>query len=170
MTSILNVCGTFNQVLPNAIATAISVEPIPVANAPKAPDVQVCESAPTNISLGLTKVSTNLWWQTPAPTSDNTAPYSLEKFLKTVWVFDNSLRGLGDAWSMKRIVLSGLNNFSFPNFLNSWTVKGPVPSWTAVTSTFAITNSPALTFFPACFDIIFSANVCPITSLLFYLF
>ena len=41
LTSILNVAGTFNQVLPKAIATAISVEPIPVAKAPSAPDVQV---------------------------------------------------------------------------------------------------------------------------------
>ena len=53
-TIILNVCGTLSQVLPSAIATAISVEPIPVANAPSAPDVQVCESAPTRISQGLT--------------------------------------------------------------------------------------------------------------------
>ncbi len=31
----------FNHVFPNAIATATSVDPIPVAKAPKAPDVQV---------------------------------------------------------------------------------------------------------------------------------
>ena len=119
LTSILNVAGTFNQVLPKAIATAISVEPIPVANAPSAPDVQVCESAPTSISPGFTNVSISLWWQTPAPTSDNTAPYSLAKSLKTVCVFESSFLGLGDAWSINNIVLSGLFSFSFPSFLNS---------------------------------------------------
>ena len=41
LTSILNVAGTLSHVLPSAIATAISVDPIPVANAPRAPDVQV---------------------------------------------------------------------------------------------------------------------------------
>ena len=43
---------------------------MPVAKAPNAPEVQVWESAPTKISVGFTNVSTNLWWQTPEPTSD----------------------------------------------------------------------------------------------------
>ena len=38
--------GTLNQALPVAMPAAISVEPTPVENAPSAPYVQVCESAP----------------------------------------------------------------------------------------------------------------------------
>ncbi len=56
---------------------------MPVAKAPKAPDVQVCESAPTRISPGFTKLSINLWWQTPSPISESTAPYSLANSLMT---------------------------------------------------------------------------------------
>ena len=44
--------GTRNQVLPKAMATATSVEPIPVAKAPRAPPVQVCESEPTSTAPG----------------------------------------------------------------------------------------------------------------------
>ena len=50
----LIVGGTLNQVFSIALETAMSVEPIPVANAPSAPEVHVWESAPTNISPGLT--------------------------------------------------------------------------------------------------------------------
>jgi len=44
--------GTRNQVLPKAMATATSVEPMPVAKAPSAPPVQVWLSEPTRIAPG----------------------------------------------------------------------------------------------------------------------
>ena len=66
----LLVSGTFNHKLPSANTIAISVEPIPVENAPNAPCVQVCESAPTITSPGTTWPSSGkIWWQTPALTS-----------------------------------------------------------------------------------------------------
>jgi len=46
------VAGILNQVIPDAKIAAMSVAPTPVANAPKAPRVQVCESAPAMISPG----------------------------------------------------------------------------------------------------------------------
>ena len=45
--------GTFSHTSPRAMAAAMSLEPMPVANAPKAPLVQVCESAPTRRSPGM---------------------------------------------------------------------------------------------------------------------
>jgi len=47
--------GTLNQVLPLIIPAAISVEPTPVEKAPKAPYVQVCESAPITRLPGPTR-------------------------------------------------------------------------------------------------------------------
>ena len=47
--------GTLNQAFPVAIPAAISVEPIPVENAPSAPYVQVCESAPITTSPHVTR-------------------------------------------------------------------------------------------------------------------
>ena len=47
--------GTLNQLPPVIIPKEISVEPIPVENAPNAPCVQVCESAPIITSPGNTK-------------------------------------------------------------------------------------------------------------------
>ena len=41
LTITLNVAGTFSQVFPKAMATAISVDPMPVAKADNAPEVQV---------------------------------------------------------------------------------------------------------------------------------
>ena len=52
-TSMRNVSGTRSQVLPLAMPTATSVLPMPVANAPRAPAMQVCESAPITRSPGL---------------------------------------------------------------------------------------------------------------------
>ena len=52
-TSMRNVSGTRSQVLPVAMPTATSVLPMPVANAPSAPAMQVCESAPMTRSPGL---------------------------------------------------------------------------------------------------------------------
>ena len=50
------------------------------------------------------------------PTSDNTAPYSFAKLRNVVCMLDNSFFGLGEAWSINRIVLSGLLSLSFPSF------------------------------------------------------
>ncbi len=45
----------------------MSVEPIPVANAPAAPYMQVCESEPITISPGAAcPFSSTTWWQTPS--------------------------------------------------------------------------------------------------------
>ena len=52
-TSMRNVSGTRSHVLPLAMPTATSVLPMPVANAPSAPAMQVCESAPITRSPGL---------------------------------------------------------------------------------------------------------------------
>ena len=52
-TSTRMVSGTRSQVLPVAMPTATSVLPMPVAKAPSAPAVQVCESAPITRSPGL---------------------------------------------------------------------------------------------------------------------
>ena len=51
-TSMRSVSGTRSQVLPLAMPTATSVEPIPVAKAASAPAVHVCESAPMTRSPG----------------------------------------------------------------------------------------------------------------------
>ena len=45
--------GTRSHVLPSAMATPTSVEPMPVVNAPRAPPVHEWESAPTASSPGL---------------------------------------------------------------------------------------------------------------------
>ncbi len=50
--STLKVSGTRSQVLPVAMPTATSVLPMPVAKAPSAPAMQVCESAPITRSPG----------------------------------------------------------------------------------------------------------------------
>ena len=49
------------HVSPRAIAVATSVEPIPVAKAPRAPAVQVWESAPMMTWPGLAHCSTTTW-------------------------------------------------------------------------------------------------------------
>ena len=51
----LIVSGILNQLFPVAHATAISVEPIPVAKAPNAPYVHVWLSAPMIMLAGMTK-------------------------------------------------------------------------------------------------------------------
>ncbi len=52
-TSMRYVSGTRSQVLPLTMPTATSVLPMPVAKAPRAPAMQVCESAPITRSPGL---------------------------------------------------------------------------------------------------------------------
>jgi len=47
------VSGTRNQVCPLDMPTATSVDPMPCQKAPRAPAVQVCESAPMTMSPGL---------------------------------------------------------------------------------------------------------------------
>src|SRR5680860_1076974 len=59
------VSGTRNQTFPVAMAPARSVDPTPVAKAPTAPYVHVCESAPTTTS----PVPTN-----PAPEAGRAPP------------------------------------------------------------------------------------------------
>ncbi len=51
-----------NHVFPVAKTIAISVAPMPVAKAPKAPYVHVCESAPTITVPGLTNPSSGSTW------------------------------------------------------------------------------------------------------------
>ena len=60
VTSTLMVCGTRNQFLPRANIVAISEEPMPVAKAPNAPALTVCESAPVTISPGQAKDSATI--------------------------------------------------------------------------------------------------------------
>ena len=69
-----NVSGTRSQVLPLAMPTATSVLPMPVANAPRAPAMHVCESAPMTRSPGLAKLSATRWWHMPISTSLSVAP------------------------------------------------------------------------------------------------
>ena len=64
-----NVSGTRNQFLPNAIATATSLEPMPVPKAPSAPAVTLWESEPTTTVPGRAYRSATSWWHTPSPTS-----------------------------------------------------------------------------------------------------
>ena len=45
--SMRKLSGTFSQIWPVATTPSISVEPMPVPKAPKAPDMQVWESVPT---------------------------------------------------------------------------------------------------------------------------
>src|SRR5208283_4255001 len=60
---------------PNLSAKPISVEPMPVANAPTAPYMQVWELAPTMISPGAARpFSRTTWWQTPSVISWIMAP------------------------------------------------------------------------------------------------
>ena len=47
--------GTLNQAFPVAIPAAMSVLPTPVENAPSAPYVHVCESAPITTSPATTR-------------------------------------------------------------------------------------------------------------------
>ena len=47
------VSGTLNHSCPVANTIAISVDPIPVENAPSAPCVHVCESHPTTTVPGM---------------------------------------------------------------------------------------------------------------------
>ena len=61
------VSGTFSHVCPVTSTPSISVEPTPVANAPSAPPMQVCESVPRTMLPGRTlPVSAITWWQGPA--------------------------------------------------------------------------------------------------------
>ncbi len=60
------VSGTFTQSLPIPMIRAASVLPIPVANSPNAPAVQVCESVPKSTSPGRVWPSSgSAMWQTP---------------------------------------------------------------------------------------------------------
>ncbi len=72
LTSTWTVSGTLSQRLPVAQTPAISVAPMPVANAPTAPDVVVCESVPRTSWPGLDRRSSTIsWWQMPSPASKN---------------------------------------------------------------------------------------------------
>ena len=58
--------GTFNQVFPVPSTKPASVFPMPVANSPKAPAVQVWLSVPSSTSPGrVCPSSGKAMWQTP---------------------------------------------------------------------------------------------------------
>ena len=60
------VCGTLTSSLPVPITKPASVLPMPVANAPSAPCVHVCESVPKITIPGFTcPFSGRPTWQTP---------------------------------------------------------------------------------------------------------
>ncbi len=99
--STLKVSGTRSQVLPVAMPTATSVEPMPVAKAPSAPAVQVCESAPMTRSPGFAYDSATRWWLTPSSTSESVAPARAQNSRIVRCALASSLRGAGAAWSMK---------------------------------------------------------------------
>ncbi|MGC4113799.1 MAG: hypothetical protein QM765_03890 [Myxococcales bacterium] len=66
----LMVGGHLSQVSPVKMSEAASVRSMPVAKAPSAPYMQVCESLPTTNWPGRARpFSTMIWWQTPFPTS-----------------------------------------------------------------------------------------------------
>ena len=79
------VSGTRNHVLPSAQMAAISVAPMPVEKAPKAPVVQEWESAPTTTSPGSTRPSLINWWQMPPPISVKANPISAANSLSSFW-------------------------------------------------------------------------------------
>ena len=158
-TSMRNVSGTRSQVLPLAMPTATSVLPMPVANAPKAPAMQVCESAPMTRSPGLAKLSATRWWQTPISTSLSVAPDSAQKARMVFCALASSLRGAGAAWSMKN-THSGALTRSAPSSSICWMASGPVPSCAMATSTSQTTIWPGTTESrPACAARSFSASV-----------
>ncbi len=82
----LTTSGTRNQTRPLSRAPARSAEPTPVAKAPTAPHITVCESAPTTRSPGDTLlVSRATWKLMPPPTGSSCTPCRLAKSSILAW-------------------------------------------------------------------------------------
>ena len=155
--------GTLNQVSPDVIAQARSVEPTPVENAPKAPYVQVWESAPIIRSPAVTKPeSGKSACSIPIlPTSKKlTMPFSLQNCLIKLTCSADFMSLFGTKWSGTKTVLVTSKTLSTPILLNSLIATGAVMSFASVISTFAVIKSPALTLsLPECAANIFSVMV-----------
>ncbi len=144
--------------------TATSVEPMPVPKAPRAPAVQVCESAPMTRSPGLAKLSATRWWQMPISMSETVAPDSAQKARMPAWALASSARGAGAVWSMKKTTVGACRRAA-PSSRICWMASGPVPSWAMATSTLATTIWPGTTpSAPARAAMIFSARVSGMVS------
>src|SRR3990170_2981224 len=156
------VSGTRNHCLPSAMATAVSVEPIPVAKAAIPAAVLVWESAPTITSPGFTYRSETRTWLIPSPTSASRHPVALTKSRSLLCIAAYSGRPGGPRWSNTIMARSGCFRVSLPM---SWRitskVRVPVPSCTSARSTGQITISPARTSRPSLSAEIFSASVMP---------
>ena len=77
----------------------MSVAPTPVANAPNAPGVTLCESAPTTISPGRTASSHISWWQMPQPISENCMDIFFANSRSSCWRVAVVLLFAGTIWS-----------------------------------------------------------------------
>ena len=163
VTSTRKVSGTRSHVRPLAMPTATSVLPMPVAKAPSAPAMQVCESAPITRSPGRAYDSATRWWHTPISTSLRVAPDERQKVRIVRCALASSLRGAGAAWSMKKTHVGALTRAA-PSSSICWMARGPVPSWAMATSTSATTICPGRTSSrPECAARIFSASVSAVT-------
>ncbi len=151
--------GTFSQILPVANTAAASVEPMPVAKAPNAPYVQVCESAPTITVPGVTwPFSGMTWWQMPPwPTSYMRMFCSLANVRIVLWSSAALMDSAGIWWSRIMIIFLLFQTFLTPMRLNASTANGPVRSWIMTVSTLASTISSGCTcFLPDAWARIFS--------------
>ena len=148
LNSTLIVSGTLNQVSPDAMPQARSVEPTPVANAPNAPYVQVCESAPIIKSPAVTMpASGKSACSIPIlPTSKKfSSSCSFANSLIILTCSADLMSLLGTKWSGTKTHLDLSKTFLQPIFLNSLIATGPVMSLASVISNFAVMSCPGLT-------------------------
>ena len=157
--------GTLNHALPVAIPQAISVLPTPVEKAPRAPYVQVCESAPTTTSPATTSPfsGSNACSMPICPTSKKlTIPIFFENSLMNFTCSALSISLLGQKWSGTMDILLLSKTLVRPSLLNSLTATGVVISFPRTISTSAIINCPETTeSCPECLARIFWVIVIP---------
>ena len=111
------VSGTRSHNRPVAMTAAVSVAPIPAANAPTAPTMFVWLSLPITRSHGWAYPRSAMsWWTMPwSPTSWNRLIPCLWQKSRIVWcIFAISGVGGGTQWSSVTTIFSGSQTFIVP--------------------------------------------------------
>ena len=113
-----------------ANTAAASVEPMPVAKAPNAPYVQVCESAPTISAPGSTwPFSGMTWWHIPPlPTSYRRIFCSLANLRIVLCSSAAFTDSAGTWWSRIITIFLLFQTWLTPKRLKASTANGPVKS------------------------------------------
>src|SRR6266516_6512562 len=124
-----------------AMASATSSPPAPIAIDPHAPEVGVCESAPSRVAPGRANRSVWTWWQIPLPARENLMPYLDAKVCRNRWSSALRWSNCSILWSTYCMARSTFTSWS-PSASNSMQAMVPVASCSSVWSILRAISSP----------------------------